>query len=173
MVAEKWKPVIGYEDYYQVSDLGRVRSLDRVVNSRNNCTRIIPGRILKPINSGGRYIVFLTDGNSNSRQRRIHHMVLETFVGPRPKGMDGCHDDDIQDNNKLSNLRWDTRSENLKDKFRNGYKNANSRRVRRSDGVEYESASAAAREVPTSQGSISNVCRGNQYMAAGFTWEYI
>ncbi len=57
------------------------------------------------------------DGKTYSRS--VHQLVLETFVGPRPEGMEACHyPDDDKSNNRLENLRWDTHGENAKDKYR-------------------------------------------------------
>lgn len=53
-------------------------------------------------------------------KRRVHLLVLETFVGPRPHGMFGCHNDGDKDNNRLENLRWDTASNNSYDTVRHG-----------------------------------------------------
>ncbi len=52
---------------------------------------------------------------------RVHHLVLETFVGPCPDGMESCHRDDDPTNNWVDNLRWDTRQANVNDKMRNGH----------------------------------------------------
>lgn len=52
--------------------------------------------------------------------KKVHRLVLETFVGKCPKGMATCHNDAVKDNNKLSNLRWDTYKNNTKDTIANG-----------------------------------------------------
>lgn len=52
---------------------------------------------------------------------RVHVLVLEAFVGPRPDGLQGCHWNDIKTDNRLENLRWDTASANMHDKVRNGH----------------------------------------------------
>ena len=54
------------------------------------------------------------------RQAKVHHLMLDGFVGPRPPGCDGCHWDDNKTDNRLFNLRWDTKSANERDKVRNG-----------------------------------------------------
>lgn len=116
--AERWLPIAGFESY-EVSDMGRVRSLPRVVQ-RGGHPYTIRGRILKPrFDDQGRQGVCLFH-EGTKRQARIHLLVLEAFVGSRPPGMEGCHWDDDNSNNRLSNLRWDTRSSNEYDKVRNG-----------------------------------------------------
>lgn len=113
---EKWLPVVGYEVLYEVSNLGRVRSLDRR-SSDDRCA--IKGRILRQsFHTTGYLKVALWCGTGITR--KIHILVLEAFVGPRPVHMDGCHCDGNVRNNKLSNLRWDTRKNNLADRCAHG-----------------------------------------------------
>lgn len=128
--SEHWAPVAGFEGLYEVSDLGRVRGLDRVVLCRNGVRKPIRGRVLKPKRDRqGRQEVNLTDPDGRPCMRFVHHLVLEAFVGPRPEGTVCCHWDDDSTNNRLSNLRWATREANMADALRNG---RNSRAVRTS-----------------------------------------
>lgn len=125
---ERWLPVAGYEGIYEVSDQGRVRSLDRTVPHGHTGTRRAAGRELRLlIDSGGYPFVHL--GRRPQRRVRVHVLVLETFVGPRPAGLCGLHRDDVKTNGRLSNLRWGTQSENIADGW------VNTRRQRRSQGV--------------------------------------
>lgn len=124
-MTEKWLPVVGFETLYEVSNLGRVRSLDRTW-LRNGFPVRWPGRELKGWNDGNgyRHVSLTVDGNDHSRA--VHHLVLEAFVGARPPGMLGLHWDDDPQNNALENLRWGTRQQNGHDRTRNGKdRNAN------------------------------------------------
>lgn len=115
---ETWLPVVGWEGLYEVSDLGRVRSVERVVQFGAQ-TRTVRSTILKPgRTTKGALFVMLSNGKAYNR--RVHQLVLEAFVGPCPPGMEGCHWDDNKENNALVNLRWDTHSANMHDKVRNG-----------------------------------------------------
>ena len=115
--AEIWKPVVGHEGSYEVSDHGRVRSLPRVIHKSDGTHQTLKGRVLRPTPHGaGYYHVAI----GQAGKKLIHHLVLEAFVGPRPEGADGCHYDDVRTNNNLENLRWDTRKGNLADSIRNG-----------------------------------------------------
>jgi hypothetical protein len=110
MSDEKWLPVVGYEGLYEVSDHGRVWSIRRQ-------------QFLKPQfhPKNGKLTVTLP---GNPRQHKyIHHLVLEAFVGPCPAGKEACHFNDVGTDNKLTNLRWDTRSANKIDSVRNGSHN--------------------------------------------------
>ena len=83
----------------------------------------VPERILaQPLGGGNRkYRLCTLYRDGQSRQRTVHTLVLETFVGPRPeKGMYGCHRDDNPENNHLDNLYWGTPAQNSRDAVNNG-----------------------------------------------------
>lgn len=135
-MTEQWKPVVGYEGLYEVSDHGRVRSLDRAVRGKDKRTQKIKGAILKPTKGlDGRYRMSLyRDGERKGALP--YRLVLEAFRGPCPPGHEACHWDDDPMNNRLDNLRWDTPSGNQRDRVRNG-KNYNSNKTRCPQGHEY------------------------------------
>lgn len=113
---ETWLPVVEFEGLYEVSGLGRVRSLDRVTNGHP-----YQGKLLKlgtlSNSAGHKYVSLCRDGKVT--KRLVHHLVLEAFVGPRPDGMEGLHYNDIAADNSVENLRWGTRSDNMHDLVRN------------------------------------------------------
>lgn len=113
---EIWKGAPGFEEFYEVSNLGRVRVLDRWVNAGRGGRRFNPGRILKQglVGSGYLSVAFNVAGRKKAN-RLVHSLVLETFVGPRPTGMVACHVDSDRFNNRLDNLRWDTYASNYRD----------------------------------------------------------
>ena len=118
---EEWHPVKGLEDCYEVSDHGRIRSLDRHMPLRDGALRFYRGKIMTPRFGSGGYALVSLYGRDGIRHVRVHVLVLETFVGPRPSRQhDGCHEDGNPANNALSNLRWDTIDENLRDVVRHG-----------------------------------------------------
>lgn len=119
---ENWKDILGYEGAYQVSDFGNVRSLDRFVNSPHGALRRHRGRTLAPNINGRRYNYLSVQLSVDLKKvrRLIHLLVLETFVGPKPSGMEGCHGDGHVSNNTLKNLRWDTPKANSADKVIHG-----------------------------------------------------
>ena len=101
---------------YEVSNLGRVR---RVTPSRGTSV----GKILKTPPDRAGYLVV----NLGGRKRKLHHVVLESFVGPRPRGCEARHLDDDRRNNALTNLAWGSHGENYSDRVRNGGGNHGSR----------------------------------------------
>ncbi len=74
-------------------------------------------KILKPWDNGHGYLFISLDAGS---KRRVHQLVLETFIGPRPEGADGCHANGVRSDNHAVNLRWDTRAGNFADKVTHG-----------------------------------------------------
>lgn len=172
---ERWKDIVGYEGSYQVSDLGRVRSLDRAVPHSRGGTQRLEGRVLV----GGSFrkngvvmavnVILWKDGTPTTRT--VHKVVLEEWVGPCPEGFEGCHGDGNPSNNVLSNLRWDTPRNNEHDKIKHG--TSRIRCVRRSDGVEFDSIIKAAEETNCYATNIGSVCNGKRKTTGGYGWEYV
>jgi len=133
---EQWLPVVGYEGIYEVSDQGRVRSLDRVLHYSNGQRRTFPGKSLKHYLLRGRYPTVRLRCNGQTRTRYVHHLVLEAFVGLRPEGTEACHANDIPNDNRLVNLRWDTKSANVQDQIKNG-RNHNTEKTHCKHGHEF------------------------------------
>ena len=117
---EKWKDVKGFKGYYKVSDHGKIMSVFRRIKGRWKTPMSIMARYLKPsVYRGGYGIVHLAKRCKVSHYS-VHRLVLETFVGPCPKGFEACHNDGNPRNNHLSNLRFDTRSNNAKQRIEHG-----------------------------------------------------
>lgn len=138
-MSETWRPVVGHKGFYEVSDNGRVRSLDRhvdVIDLRCSKPKTIfhPGVILKPTYTRSGHL-YVSLGVTRAK-RLVHRIVLEAFIGPAPDGSEACHDNDIPDDNRLENLRWDTRSANMCDRTKNGVHH-HSRRTHCKQGHEY------------------------------------
>lgn len=115
-VDEIWKPVPGWSSY-EASSIGRVRSMDRVVEATNGQLRPCRGRILKPwIDRKGYYQVQVW-AHGIGRTRPVHVLVLSAFAGVRPDWADCCcHNNGDRTDNRPSNLRWGTYSDNSQDR---------------------------------------------------------
>lgn len=105
-MAERWKSVVGFEGLYEVSDLGRVRSL--------RWNRVL--RVGRP----NRYCAVSLAYGGTHKTRAVHVLVLEAFRGRRPPGKQAAHQDGDRSNNRLANLRWKTCKANHADKRRHG-----------------------------------------------------
>lgn len=142
-LTESWAEITGYEGIYEVSDQGRVRSLDRRVSlTRNGKTyaRNYAGRVLKPTPAAQRgypRVTLCRDGVETPAY--VHTLVLEAFVSERPEGMQACHEDDEPTHNTPSNLRWDTRSGNMADAVRHGVRSGSRNHSAVLTGLDVES----------------------------------
>lgn len=120
---EEWRPVVGFEEKYEVSDMGRVRSIDRVVQASTG-PQHWPAKMLQPYidKSNGYLYVNLARGGAGggAKKSTVHTVVLTAFRGAVPPGMEGCHEDGDRTNAALANLRWDTRPNNAADRRRHG-----------------------------------------------------
>lgn len=126
LVDEDWKPVTGYEGFYEVSDCGGVRSLDRKVNAPHG-VRSARGRVLaQSPDADGYHLVALSMGGNVTTQK-VHHLVLNSFCGPCPDGMECRHKDGIKNHNHISNLDWNTRERNCTDRQLHGAGNKGER----------------------------------------------
>lgn len=102
-MSEKWKWAIGYEGSYEVSDFGRVRSYKTKSGQ--------PKMRTLSLNQDG-YPNLVLCKNGRQILHRVHALVLEAFIGPRPKNFDGSHLNGIRDDNRLVNLKWCSKKEN-------------------------------------------------------------
>jgi len=109
---EVWKPVVGYEGLYEVSSLGEVRSLDRYVRSRGQGKRFRGGILLKQGLRNKYLRVSLGRGVGIPVGESVHVIVLTAFAGPRPKGHHGSHLNGNNEDNRISNLCWESPSAN-------------------------------------------------------------
>lgn len=105
---EEWRPVVGAEEHYEVSNLGRVKRV----------TPPGPRLLAGGLRGGYRRVSIYIDGQQT--RKSIHVMVAEAFIGPRPEGMSVCHNDGNPLNNRLDNLRYDTHSANIQDSVKHG-----------------------------------------------------
>ena len=113
---ERWQKLVVGDGAYEVSDLGRIRGVSRL-DTRG---RRRAGKLLTNARMNGRYMRVRLRARGCTEDLFVHRLVLEAFVGPRPSGMQACHNDGDRRNNSLANLRWDTARNNSRDKIRHG-----------------------------------------------------
>jgi hypothetical protein len=123
---EIWKPIPGYGDFYEASNLGNIRVKDREVEkfcglTKTKVKQFYKGRLLKPSNSDKYGHKSVHIGYDKKRITVfVHKLILLAFVGPCPDGMECCHNNGIASDNRLENLRWDTHKNNNADRKRHG-----------------------------------------------------
>ena len=172
---EIWRDIKGFEGLYQVSNLGRVKSLKRSYRVKE--------KILKPYtNSWGYYQVGLHK-NSIRKMYLVHRLVWEAFNGHIPEGLQVNHLDERPINNRLENLNlmtckennnYGTRNERIAKKHINGKK---SKPVLQFtiEGIlikEYPSIIQAGRETGFDNSSIAKCCKGKYKTAYNYKWTY-
>lgn len=161
MREEVWKPIKGYEGLYEVSDLGRVKSLPRY-----NFKTI---RILKPyVNKRNGYVYVQLCKKNRPRIYRLHRLVYEAFHGVDISGYDVNrqidHVNGDKADNRLDNLELVTQSENVKRAFANGQiRKVTKKVICLDDGEVYDSLKDAAASLGSDRvGSIARVCKGQR-----------
>lgn len=119
---ELWKPIEDFEGYYEVSDLARVRSLDRVIfkAGRPGVPYLYHGRILAQSKHVAGYSMVGLWKNNHMKMMNLHRLVAIAFVEGRADGLLVCHKDGDPSNNVPENLYWGTMSDNMQDAKRHG-----------------------------------------------------
>ena len=117
-IIETWRDVVEYEGFYQVSNAGRVRSRDRVVDGPR-VQQGIMGKVLRPGIANG-YVKVVLCQNAIKKTCFIHRLVATAFLGRCPDGSQVIHIDGVKLNNRLPNLAYATRSEITLNAYRNG-----------------------------------------------------
>ena len=118
---EEWRTIPHTDGYYEASDHGRIRSVPRTVPHPRSGKLTLAGRVLKPVPmKDGHLQVSVRFKGSRTRPHLVHRLVLLAFVGDPPTGTEGCHKNGDPADNRLGNLRWDTRGSNIADAIRHG-----------------------------------------------------
>lgn len=118
-MTEEWRDIPGYEGFYQVSDLGRSRSLDRIVPHAKNGTQKRRGSIKRPYPDKDGYLCFKACKDNKPERIRVHQAVCQAFNGPG-NGLWALHKDGDNQNNVPENLYWGTPSQNQIDSILHG-----------------------------------------------------
>lgn len=180
---EIWRDVKDFEGFYQVSNFGRIKSLDRIIQqhhrNQRNVEHIYKGKILKGnINKNG-YITVDLHKKGKIKTFLLHRLIAETFI-PKVKGKNIInHKDNNPTNNQVNNLEWCTQSENIKYAYEFGNKKPpHQKRIIQFDRnnnfiCEWESQTQIERVLGIKQANISKVCLGKRSQAGGYLWEFI
>ena len=168
---EIWKDIKGYEGFYQVSNLGRVKSLSRAVKVgiKNVDYATKSEKILKPYKNCNGYFLVKLCLNKNDKQYQVHRLVAEAFIDNPNNLSQVNHKDKIKTNNRVDNLEWCTNEYNSR------YSSAiHIMQYDLNDNFikEWDCMNEASKKLNIHQSSISLCCVGKRNKAGGFKWEY-
>ena len=190
---EEWRDVVGYEGLYEVSSIGRVRTVERsnVVDSSEKgtsytCIRPVKARLKKQSDNSNGYPRVSLWRNGSYKYHFVHRLVADAFVNGKRDGLVVDHVDGDRHNNRADNLRWCTQSENLNDARKRGtlkyypmpketrerVSREMSKPVLRSDGVRFQSALEAAKAMGCSRSLIYHAATGRKQTIRGDSFEY-
>lgn len=172
---EVWKPIVGYEGFYEVSNLGRVKSLRSKTGKE---------KILKPVfNYAGYNCVNLYDSNRKMKTLRIHRLVATAFL-PNPNNYPQVnHRDGNKNNNSVQNIEWCTALQNVRHSYETGLNKGVKNHPAKSKPVDmltkdnvlirtFPSGREAARQTGLFQSSINYCCTGRQRTTGGYKFRY-
>lgn len=185
LIMETWKDIPGYESLYQVSEHGRVRSLGRLESIANRWGgKTLRRKKVKILRLGSfdnekrKYITVGLHKDKATTTHEVHRLVMLAFVGEMSAGHCVCHGDGDSRNNRLSNLRYGTYSENAADKRKHGthvegesvswpsLTNSDVKEMRQLYSAG-ESANYLSVKYKTHANNIRRICRGERFAHAG------
>lgn len=188
MDKEIWKPIKGYEDKYEISNFGNVKSLYLI----NRQTKMKREKILKQHMTCG-YLKVILRKENKMKNYLVHRLVAETFI-PNPENKPQVnHINGYKLNNNVSNLEWVTRSENVNHAWINGLHEKTRMIVKENmkkatnslkKAIEqydldnnyirsWDSISDASRMYNISPTNIKNACKGIYKTSCGYIWKYV
>lgn len=185
---EIWKNIEGYENLYQVSSKGRVKSLERIDNNNHP----VKERILKCHKQNNGYLMVYLSKNGKRKHHLIHRLVAQAFIPNHKNKSEVDHINTDRTDNRVENLRWVTRSENQNNPLtkkklsknspkpclgRIGSKHHRSKPILQFDEYgnfiqEWECAMDVERILGINNNHIGSVCNGNRKTAGGFVWRH-
>lgn len=178
---EQWKDIDGFEGMYQVSDQGKVRSVERTVKMKRGGKEYDmhhKGRVLRATVSKDGYEAVQLTKDSKPYTFKVHRLVARAFLHNPDNLPEVNHRDGNKTNNTVSNLEWCTRSHNIKHAFERGLIDKqnmkfNRKKVVRSDGVIFDSLTEAADASGSHVSDVSMCCHGRLAHTGGYGFEFL
>jgi len=184
---ETWKEIKNYEGFYEVSSLGRVRSLTRYIKQKNNSKKKIAGKILKPIPNKNGYLMVTLSKDCKGKRYFVHRLVADAFILNKNNKKEVNHIDENPKNNKVNNLEWVTHLENsnygtrgkrISKNLKEWCKKNRVKKVKQVslNGIfikEWESAKDVQKELGINSKGISLCATKRRKTAGGYKWIYV
>ena len=160
---EHWKSIAGYDGLYEVSDLGRIKSL-----------KYGKEKILKPGKNTGGYLFVILCKDCHTKHLLVHRIVAEAFI-PNTQGLETVnHKDEVKTNNTVSNLEWMSQGDNVAYSQPQWAKRS-VQMFDKSTGellATFPSTMEAERVTGIDQSNVSKCCLGKHKSAGGYVWKY-
>lgn len=181
---ERWLPIVGYEGFYMVSSLGRVRLLERSLVRKNGSFFSVHSKIKNSYKDRHGYLTVLLQKNQKAKHKLVHRLVAEAFIPNPDNKPEVNHKNGIRTDNRVQNLEWVSRNENIQHSYDFlghkrihlfGKDNPRCKIILKiKDGViiqEFFGAKAAAKSVNACVSSIQRACTGKSKTCKGFVWK--
>lgn len=175
---EVWKDIKGYEGLYQVSNLGRVKSLDRKRSDYRGDYANIKGQLKKTKEDNNGYLRVGLSKDGIKNKYSVHRLVAQAFI-PNPENkLQVNHINGIKTDNRIENLEWCTNKENIQHASRKGLLKPNKKKVNQYKiSIElvntYDSITEAAKSINRSVTDIHHVLNKKNKTAGGYIWKYV
>lgn len=175
---EQWKDIKGYEELYQVSNLGKIKSLPRIKQNGTGCY-YTKEKILKPRKDKNGYHTVILWKDKKGKSFKIHRLVAMTFIENPNNYPEVNHKDENKKNNSVSNLEWCDRLYNMR------YGTWHEERIKKTkkpvlqfdkqnNAIKlWSSITEAAKTLNIHKSCISGCCRGKHKTGGGFRWAYV
>lgn len=175
---EIWKDIHNYEGLYQISNYGRVKSLERKVKNTKSSYRIVKEKILSCNKCSNGYYYIILYKNQNKKTYRIHRLVADAFIPNNDNLLEVNHIDENKENNNVNNLEWCNHKYNMNygtSIKRNAEKHKKQviQYTKNNEIIkEYSSLKEASDKIGIDSSSIMRCCKGKQKTCGGYIWKY-